>query len=280
MPQADLAKPLPSNSLSVGEVLDVDAGAPSISKNPTLRTPLMLASCKKSWPFQIQSDKNQTNGKTVHACVQCKPDAPLPLAIAKHGERIIWACDATKFSKITVLCKKSLSWLGPRYSATGCSTGETCHNLKLLSKENDWAAKVYAHHHKDLKFAQKLKSETLYVQMRRNFAVRPKQGKLFLLGNTRVLVEKSVHFAEYNQWSWSIFTVISHSVRACGDNPGQPLQCLETKRSKCIESLIPAKVAFGFKSGQTLPGEIYRKIHNQACNPENTLILTTSRKLW
>ena len=68
-PQTDLAKPLPSNSLS--EALDADAdvgadgkagaaGADAYSKM-TLRTPVMLAFCKKSWPSQI----NGTD-KTVH----------------------------------------------------------------------------------------------------------------------------------------------------------------------------------------------------------------------
>merc|ERR1712086_1116426 len=51
-PQADLAKPSGSDSLSVGEALDADVDA--VGSRKALSTPIMLASCKKSWPFQIK----------------------------------------------------------------------------------------------------------------------------------------------------------------------------------------------------------------------------------
>merc|ERR1712086_314124 len=133
-PHADLAKLLASNSLSVGEALDADAEGSKVSLSSlakadadgkaeaagadavsitTLSTPVMLASCKKSWPFQIKG-----TDKTIHACVKCKPDAPLPFVIAKHGKRLIWACDANKF-KEEEPCEKSLSWLDSPLDVAG-----------------------------------------------------------------------------------------------------------------------------------------------------------------
>merc|ERR1740117_1225944 len=152
-PQADLAKPSGSDSLSVGEVLDADVGGrrrrkskgsrrrrkrkgsrrrrkskgsrrrrKSKGSRKVLRTPVLLAFCEKSWPFQVKSPHERQKAipranisnisilqeiravenrirkdRTIHACVKCRPDAPLPFAIGKHGKRLIWACDANKF---------------------------------------------------------------------------------------------------------------------------------------------------------------------------------------
>merc|ERR1740115_364638 len=98
------------------------------------------------------------------------------------------------------------------------------------------------------------------------------------LGTTRIEVEKTVHVAKSLKRVSQVFTVLSHSVRACANAPGQPVQCLDTKRSKCIWSYVVGKV-YEFKSGRKLPGKVqHKKFHNQPCGPKQFLRLTTSRK--
>merc|ERR1712166_688683 len=102
------------------------------SERLALRTPVMLASCKKSWPFQLQG-----SDKTITACVQCKPDAPLPLAIAKHRKQLIWACDATRF-RDKALCETALSWMDPpgmnvNHKSKACAT----------TKPKDWYGRLH-----------------------------------------------------------------------------------------------------------------------------------------
>ena len=268
----------------------------------------MLASCKKSWPFQI----GETD-KTVHACVQCKPDAPLPFVIAKDGIRLIWACNANKF-KVPWLCKKWLSWLdppgtkwrGPKGAKwanrqngpilTTCwanrrnrssfwrfkpLTIKTCAQLKTLSEQNDKAAELYSRHNQDLKLAEKLTSEPLYSSENHGFLHQANQTKLSPLGVTQITVKKSVHvaYAYHNAGHSRVFTVLSHAVRACGNIPEHPLrmQCLDTKRLECVWRLVKGR-ATKLKSGQKLLEEDHMKM-DQPCTPENLLSLSTSRKL-
>ena len=223
----------------------------------------MLASCKKTWPFQTKG-----TDQTVHACVECKPDAPLPLAFAKHGKRVIWACDAAKFAKniaAQFLCKKSLSWLGPNYSNTGSTTKKACYTLKKLYTENKKAAKLYAKLDQGLKLTAKPQSERLYEgKVDLGALSSTSKWSIYSMGITRVVVAKNVYVAEEASIAGKltvVFTVLSHAVRACGYNrqctgqplqcTTQPLQCLETKRSKCVKSFVDAPES-QFKSGQFL----------------------------
>merc|ERR1712086_129689 len=322
-PQADLAKLLATNSLSVGEALDADADADVGGRRrrkdsrrrrkskgsrrrrkskfsrrrrrfkskfirKALSTPVMLASCKKSWPFQIPG-----KDKTVHACVKCKPDAPLPFVIGKHGKRLIWVCDATRFKNKMknkkFLCRKSLSWLDPPNkkanqdtTETGMSAKITCVILRNLIGKNDWAAKLYSKHSQDLKLSTtaKLTSESLYSRFVKSWVLKPKSDYSLDLARTTVRVEKTVHVA----YKWStlsqVFTVLSHIVRACGYIAEQPLQCLDAKRSQCVWSYVHSN-AGKFKSGQKPPGKINpnKKYQDQPCGPNSLLALSTSRQL-
>merc|ERR1740117_1946100 len=102
-------KKKPEKKAASGSQADLDQQhVDGSSSRLALRTPIMLASCKKSLQFQLQG----TTDKIIHACVRCNPDAPLPLAIAKHGKRLIWACNATKF-RDKALCETALSWMDP-----------------------------------------------------------------------------------------------------------------------------------------------------------------------
>ena len=220
----------------------------------TLRTPVMLASCKKSWPFEVKR-----NDKTIHVCVECKPNAPLPLAIARHGKRLIWACDVTKFKRKMgpkmAVCKKLMSWANsskkhntvPRWSATGGSASQICKTIRFLNSRNKQAASVFSKHTQDLKMAKKLTSEKLYVNTVKTIALEKiastAHGR-FPLGQTRVQVEKTVHASFRNKRTATVFTVASHYVRACGNIPKRPLQCYDSKRSKCVWSKV-----FGSWSG-------------------------------
>merc|ERR1740117_2032644 len=323
-PHADLAKLLASNSLSVGEALDADAEGSKVSLSSlakadadgkaeaagadavsitTLSTPVLLASCKKSWPFQIKG-----TDKTIHACVKCKPDAPLPFVIAKHGKRLIWACDANKF-KEEKPCEKSLSWLDPPetakkpWSETGQSAEKTCPTLRNLIANHDDAAKVYSKHSQDLKLSTtaKLASVSLVDSSQHSYNCltthcHPFFG-LTVLGKTRMQVEKTISVAQMKGRTGSktqeaqVFTVLSHTVRACGYIPEQPLQCLDIKQSQCIWSIVKSEedltkksvsAWFGkFKSGQKIPGKVSSKKEeqDQHCGPDVFLHLTTSRKL-
>merc|ERR1712086_1136540 len=322
-PQADLAQLLASNSLSVGEALDADADADVGGRRrrkdsrrrrkskgsrrrrkskfsrrrrrfkskfirKALSTPVMLASCKKSWPFQIPG-----KDKTVHACVKCKPDAPLPFVIGKHGKRLIWVCDATRFKNKMknkkFLCRKSLSWLDPPNkkanqdtTETGMSAKGTCSGLKRLIGMNNKAAKLYSKHSQDLKLSTtaKLTSESVYANFVKSWVLKPKSDLSLDLARTTVRVEKTVHVA----YKWStlsqVFTVLSHIVRACGYIPEQPLKCLDAKRSQCVWSYVYSN-AGKFKSGQNLPGKINpnKKYQDQPCGPNSLLALSTSQKL-
>ena len=319
-----MAKLLASNSLSVGEALDADAEGSKVSLSSlakadadgkaeaagadavlikTLRTPVMLASCKKSWPFQIKGTDT-----TIHACVKCKPDAPLAFVIAKHGKRLIWACDATNFKK-RALCEKSLSWLNPPegpntkpYSETGESAKKTCGTLRNLIANHDDAAKVYSKHSQDLKLSTtaKLASVSLFDSSQHSYnclKAHCHPSQVTVLGKTRMQVEKTISVAQmkgrkttgtaYTQ----VFTVLSHTVRACGYIPEQPLKCLDIKQSQCIWSIVESEADLPkesrkgwfdkFKSGQNLPGKVSSKKEeqDQHCGPDVFLRLTTSRKL-
>merc|ERR1712166_24844 len=271
------------------------AGADAVSIK-TLRTPVMLASCKKSWPFQLEG-----KDETIHACVECKPDAPLPFAIAKHGKQLIWACDATKF-KNKELCMKSLKWLNPpkpaKYSETGQSAELTCHRLENLIANHDDAAKVYSEHSQDLKLSTtaKLASVSLVDSSKNSYnclTTRCGDDTMTVLGKTRMQVEKttSVALMKGKTGGAQVFTVLSHTVRACGYIPEQPLQCLDIKQSQCIWSIVKSEedltkesvsAWFGkFKSGQKIPGKVSSKKEeqDQHCGPDVFLHLTTSRKL-
>merc|ERR1711935_955026 len=120
-----------------------------------------------------------------------------------------------------------------------------------LIRLNDQALEAYSKHSQDLKLA-----------------------------TTRIQVEKTVRVAYKWSLSTRVFTVVSHSVRACGYIPWQPLQCVENKQSKCIWSMVEALVG-NFKSGQKLPGKVHpnKKLQDQHCGPEAFLSLSTSRKL-
>merc|ERR1712166_675233 len=270
----------------------------------TLRTPVMLASCKTSWPFQLEG-----TDETIHACVECKPDAPLPFAIAKHGKRLIWACDATKF-KEKALCEKSLKWLNPPKgsggsSETGQSTEITCRTLVNLIANHDNAAKVYSEHSQDLKLSTTAKlasvslvdsSQNSYNCLTTRCAASPNKythDQVTVLGKTRMQVEKTISVAQMKGKTGGaqVFTVLSHTVRACGYIPEQPLQCLDIKQSQCIWSIVKSEEDltqknFGawfhkFKSGQNLPGKVSSKKEeqDQHCGPDVFLHLTTSRKI-
>jgi len=263
-----------------------------------LSTPVMLASCEKSWPFQIKG-----KDKTVHACVKCRPDAPLPLAIGKHGKRLIWACNANKFKK-RALCEKSLSWLDPpnkkanqRISETGSSAKKTCYILGSLTDYNNEAAKVYFKHSQDLKLSTtaELTSVLLYSKSRQNNGLQ--QFKTFSgdvkypgspFGRTIIVVEKTIHVTKNSYKTSTVFTVLSHSVRACGNIPKQPLQCLDTKQSKCIWSKVCSNMTYNrseshvdkFKSGRSLPGTVCAKMYqDRPCGPDEFLDLSTSRRI-
>jgi len=321
IPHADLAKPSGSDSLGVGEALDADADVGGRRRHKdsrrrrtskgsrrrrkfkskfirrrrkfkrkfirkALSTPPMLASCKKSWTFQIPG-----TAKTVlRACVQCKPDAPLPFMIGKHGKRLIWACDANKFKK-KAFCKKSLSWLDPNKKAyqpaseTGNTSEQTCGSLRGLVSRNNEAAKLYSKHSQDLKLSTtaKLTSASLYTSSRTNYAFKQKSNKLEEMGLTTVQVEKAFHVANKRTPSFvttQVFTVLSHTVRACGYIPEQPLQCLDTKQSECVWSYVKSYVG-KFKSGRKLPGKVSsnKQHQDQPCGPNSLLALSTSRKL-
>jgi len=338
-PQADLAKPSESDTLSVGEASDADAGVGGRRRRKSkgsrrrrrrtskgkrrrtnwftrrrrtrddsrkmLRKSAMLAFCKKSWPFRTKG-----TDKTIHACVKCKPDAPLPFAIGKHGKRLIWACDATKFKNKMknnmALCKKSLSWLKPRgfrqppsetfagmatrgpHSETGASARITCGKLRNLIGQNDKADNLYSKHSHDLKLSHtaKLTSVSIFTFFRKNWVLKQKSKKtdkdsLMPLGTTRIEVEKTVHVAKRLKRVSQVFTILSHSVRACANAPGQPVQCLDTKRSKCIWSYVDSEGGWReFKSGRKLPGTVqHKKFHNQPCGPKQFIAIATSRKL-
>merc|ERR1712166_550255 len=246
-PQADSAASSDYN-LSVGEALDAGvgvgadgkakaAGADADSKT-VLSTPALLASCKKSWPFQIKATP-----QTIHVCVKCKPDAPLPAVIAKHGKHLIWACDATKF-KDKELCKKSLSWLGKQASETGQSAKGTCGTLGGLIWKNNKAAKLYVKHSQDLKLSDttKLTSVSLYDKYEDSYTTKPKSTKMTISGKTRMQVEKTISVALKGK-NAQVFTVLSHTVRACGYISEQPLQCLDMKQSQCIWSIVKSEEA-------------------------------------
>jgi len=110
-------------------------------------------------------------------------------------------------------------------------------------------------------------------------------------------VEKTISVAQMKGRTGSktqeaqVFTVLSHTVRACGYIPEQPLQCLDIKQSQCIWSIVKSEedltkesvsAWFGkFKSGQKIPGKVSSKKEeqDQHCGPDVFLHLTTSRKL-
>merc|ERR1740117_833601 len=241
-----------------------------------LSTPVMLASCEKSWPFQIKG-----TAQTIHACVKCKPDAPLPFVIGKHGKRLIWACDANKF-KDKELCEKSLSWLrNQSLSETGESAHQTCRKLRSLVWMNDQADKLYSKHSQDLKLSNTatLTSVLLYNPFTKSMVLKPKADYSLELAMTRVQVEKTVRVAYKFMKRTQVFTVLSHSVRACGYIPGQPLQCVDTKRSKCVWSYVDSKVV-KFRSGRKLPGRVHpnKKFQDRPCGHDTFLSLSTSRK--
>ena len=79
---------------------------PSGTWEKMVRTPAKLDFCKRTWPFQ-----DKKTHKNVQMCVKCKADAPLPLAIALNGKRLIWICNANRFTKKEG-CENWLSWLG------------------------------------------------------------------------------------------------------------------------------------------------------------------------
>ena len=209
----------------------------------TLHTPLLLASCKKSWPFQIGEI-----GKTIiHACVKCKPGAPLPLAIAKHGQQIIWACDANKFRKKEI-CEESLSWLGTKITVTSDSAKQTCETLIGLVRKNNQAAESFSKHSQGLKFGKTLPTS------KKEYANGVSTKLLFnnertFIGYTRLTVQRTVSVGFNEIHSSNGFIEVSHSVRACGRIPGQPLQCLDQKRSECIWSIVHG-LANQFKTGR------------------------------
>merc|ERR1712166_66071 len=189
-PQADLAK-LSDYNLSVGEALDAGVGVGAdgkakaagadVDSKTVLSTPALLASCKKSWPFQIKA-----TAQTTHVCVKCKPDAPLAYAIGKHGKHLIWACDATKF-KEEEPCMKSLSWLGKQASETGGSAKGTCRTLGGVIWKNDEAAKLYVKHSQDLKLSDtaKLTSVSLFDKYTESYRKKPNSTTLTSSGKTR-----------------------------------------------------------------------------------------------
>jgi len=283
-------------NLSVGEALDAGvgvgadgkakaAGADADSKT-VLSTPALLASCKKSWPFQIKA-----TAQTTHVCVKCKPDAPLAYAIGKHGKHLIWACDATKF-KDKELCKKSLKWLGKQTSETGASAETTCLRLKRLIGQNDNAAKVYSKHSQDLKLSDTAKLTSVSLYDNYQISTTKSTTSMTILGKTRMQVEKTISVALRGRDA-QVFTVLSHTVRACGYISEQPLQCLDMKQSQCTWSIVksdPSEPKLNstkskhawfdkFKSGQNLPGNISSNNQDQHCGPDVFLRLTTSRKL-
>merc|ERR1712166_1485145 len=123
------------------------------------------------------------------------------------------------------LCRRSLSWLDPPnkkanqdYSETGASAEKTCHNLAHLIERNDNAAKVYSKHSQDLKLSTtaKLTSVSLYSTEVSIRVLKPKSNTDRKLGLTTIAVEKTVRVAYRNKKSTQVFTVLSHSVRACG----------------------------------------------------------------
>ena len=212
-----------------------------------VRTPAKLDSCKITWPFQ-----DAKTHKNLHMCVKCKADAPLALAIAVNGKRVIWICNANRFKKKEE-CEKRMSWLGNETSATGSSTKKVCVAIVLrkLVSNNEAAAKVFEKHNKHLELGQETKSESLYQRFV-NIVINveaPKRNRTKIVGATAVNVEISVLAARYRRAYTRVFVVISHSVRSCGRVPGQPPFYLDSKKSKCIWS----KVACAFSEFQ--PGK-------------------------
>jgi len=319
-------KKKPEKKAASGSQADLDQQhVDGSSSRLALRTPIMLASCKKSLQFQLQG----TTDKIIHACVGCKPDAPLPLAIAKHGEQLIWACDANRF-KNTTLCQTALSWMDPpgmkanhkskacvqsrltgqgkkcqKMSDTGMSAKKTCRAIKELIRDNDKAARLYSNHSEDLKLATDTEltsvslcppggcsssiSSTRVLRPKMNILASPGSGDP--LGSTQMDVERAVYVASIFHVRSQVFTVLSHSVRACGYIPEQPLQCLELKRSECVWSYVDSAakkirtstILTTGKSGQKLPGRVMisgeKEHQDQPCGPDTLLRLTTSRKL-
>merc|ERR1712166_154251 len=262
------------------------------SETLALRTPIMLASCEKSWKFQLQG-----SDKTITACVQCKLDAPLPLAIAKHRKRLIWACDATRYDN-TTLCEKVLSWLDPpnmkrsandkqrqKMSYTGMSAYDTCKVLGSLIKKNVEAAKKYSgHNNLTLATDAEVTIESLYTSSVSTATLKPNADLKTLpangdpLGSTKMEVERSVHVSKRGNGKSQVFTVLSHTVMACGYIPGQPLQCVKIKSSQCVWSYVDAW-DYKIKVGKKIPGKVDPEHQDQLCGPDTFLRLTTSRKL-
>ena len=248
---------------------DVASGRGARRVVATLSTPLMLASCKKSWPFRIDE-----TGKTIHACVECKPGAPLPMAIAKHGEQIIWACDANKFKR--GICEKSLSWLSTKMSRTGHSAKQVCSWLNGLVKKNNEAAKSFSKHRQGLKFGKTLPTSKIVFRSGMSTTMLFNNTKTFV-GYTRLEVQRTVSTGYVDSHSSNVFIEVTHSVRACGQIPGQPLQCLEQKRSECTWSLLSCQKCMPgqFRSGKRNPG----KVSKQGSCDSRTLELATSSRV-
>ena len=156
-------------------------------------------------------------------------------------------------------------------SGTGQSAKRTCESLGALVWRNNQGGKLFSKHRllfskyrQGLKLAETLPtSETLFergiITMMRVRNRRTWQ----LLGQTRTRVERTVSVSYANERTSNLFIELSLFVRACGRVPGQPLQCLDQKRSKCIWSLVggetPGRRKSQIKSGQKLQGKVYKQ---------------------
>ena len=244
-----------------------------------VRTPAKLDSCKITWPFQ-----DAKTHKNLHMCVKCKADAPLALAIAVNGKRVIWICNANRFRKKEG-CENWLSWLGTDRSLTGMSTKTVCLRLRQLVSRNKKAAEMFDMHNKHLKLGQETKPASLYQNSVRTTVNIEKLTKKTstILGATTILVEKTILAASLNPDRSFVFVVDAHSVRSCGIVQGQPLLCLDNKRSKCIWSQVVGDLS-QFQQGKGLPNgfklDSKKSRQNQPCSHgTNSIRIATAIRL-
>ena len=252
----------------------------SVNMKKMVRTPARLDFCKSTWPFQ-----DKKTHKNVHMCVKCKAGAPLPLAIALNGKRAIWICNANRFKKKEE-CEKRMSWLGTSLSATGESTKQTCANLRRLVRQNNKATEMLQEHNKHLKLGRETKSAEVYqqtseVKTRVNIETS-RMSQTTMLAATNIRVERSILASSFNNRRTHVFVVDSHSIRSCRTVQGQPLLCLDIKRSKCIWSKVVGNFN-QFPQGKGLPKgfkpDHRKRFQNQPCTAKETIRLATARKL-
>jgi len=125
-----------------------------------------------------------------------------------------------------------------------------------------------------------------------------------LLGRTRIVVQRTFHVSQTDPLNYKLFIIISHTVRSCGILPGQPMQCLEIKSSKCVWSNVRIEKWNAFNTFQ--PGKKIKEIgllleystdrkkdifnpaqkgqdqpekQDQLCGSDSFLELTTSREI-